>query len=125
MPVDAQGRPDLKIPDDVEYWNEIPGFIWHAYGRGHTLAVMKLGELVGGDWGICGVGDNAVMSWLTNHGATVELFKDAWDDPTYRQWLENHGVQADAEGNPLAPISYAGDSAVGLAEDWAEKLPVP
>jgi hypothetical protein len=118
VPVDESGRPDLHIPADVTYWNELPGMLWHAYGRGHTLTVLKLGELVGGDWGICGVGDHAVMTWLTSHGATVELFYDAWQDAQYRQWLENHGVTTDAEGNPQAPISYSGDDVVGLATDW-------
>lgn len=124
VPTDDRGRPDLKIPDDCVYWSEIPGLIWHAYGRNHTLTVLKLGELVGGDWGICGVGDHAIMNWLTNQGAVVELFIDAWNNAQYRQWLENHGVQTDAEGKPIAPISYCGDDAVGLATNWPES-PAP
>ena len=122
VPTDANGRPDLKIPSDCEYWNEWPGRLWHAYGRGHTLTVLKLGELVSGDWGVCGVGDHAVMSWLIGQGCTVELFKDAWADAQYRQWLENHGVEVDDEGDPIAPISYAGDSPVGLALNWPEEV---
>jgi len=123
VPVDAKGRPDLKIPADCSYWNEWPGRLWHVYGRGHTLTVLKLGEVANGDWGVVCVGDNQALKWLRNQGCIVELFKDAWANAQYRQWLENHGVDTDDEGDPIAPISYCGDSPIGLAMDWPDPPP--
>lgn len=108
------GKPDLELPASASYWKELDG-LWHARWGEYYLLAFKVGML-GDDVVVVGVGSPRILRGLQHLGAKVALLKDAWQNPTRRQWLIDHGV-SEIDGNPKPPVVYAGDDPFMVGAD--------
>lgn len=111
------GKPDLQLPAGVEIVKEGPG-LYHASWQGHTLALKKLGT-ISDDVVFAGVGTPQVLTALSHLGAKVVLLRTAWQNPTRKQWLLDHGVR-ELNNQPIAPHTFCGHNSIMVGNDHEE-----